>query len=323
MQDGLIISALCFDGRGYAVEVEEEAIINWVPDNGTLWLHIDYSQPVADDFLLRKCKLDPLVAEALTEVETQPRCYVADDNLFLVLRGVNLNPDADLLDMVAIRAWIEPNRIITTRQRFVMAADDIRNDLQKGTGPISSEDFLLQLCDHLSRRMEIALSAIEDEEDLLEDQALEGNTQVLRSTISNLRRKIISVRRYLSPQRQVLSQLPGLGIPWLSADGRTKLREIANRTARDVDDLDAIRDRASVAQDELESRHSEQINKMMYLLSVVAAIFLPLGLITGLLGINVLGIPGSAHPYGFYFVCATLIAIAVFEIWLFRRIKLL
>jgi zinc transporter len=59
----------------------------------------------------------------------------------------------------------------------------------------------------------------------------------------------------------------------------------------------------------------------MYLLSIVAAIFLPLGLLTGLLGINVGGIPGTESPYAFIVVCAGLIFIAFIQALIFRRMR--
>ena len=63
------------------------------------------------------------------------------------------------------------------------------------------------------------------------------------------------------------------------------------------------------------------MNKTMYLLSIVAAIFLPLGLLTGLLGINVGGIPGTENPYAFLVVCGTLVIIAIIQALLFRRMR--
>jgi zinc transporter len=63
------------------------------------------------------------------------------------------------------------------------------------------------------------------------------------------------------------------------------------------------------------------MNKAMYLLSIVAAIFLPLSLLTGLLGINVGGIPGAENKWAFLFVTFLLVVVALLLIGLFRRIK--
>ena len=63
------------------------------------------------------------------------------------------------------------------------------------------------------------------------------------------------------------------------------------------------------------------MNKTMYILSIVAGIFLPLGLLTGLLGINVGGIPGTENPWAFAIFCVLLLIIAGGQIWLFKRKK--
>jgi zinc transporter len=59
----------------------------------------------------------------------------------------------------------------------------------------------------------------------------------------------------------------------------------------------------------------------MYILSVIAAVFLPLGFLTGLLGINVAGLPGAETPWAFAAVCAILAVLAGLELWLLRRLK--
>jgi zinc transporter len=64
---------------------------------------------------------------------------------------------------------------------------------------------------------------------------------------------------------------------------------------------------------------AEQMNSRMYLVSIVAALFLPLGFVTGLLGVNVAGIPGTDYPFAFLAVCAALIGLGFVQLWLFRR----
>jgi zinc transporter len=96
------------------------------------------------------------------------------------------------------------------------------------------------------------------------------------------------------------------------------LREEADRVTRYVEDLDAARERAAVTQEELGNRLSEQLNSRMYVLSVVAAIFLPLGFLTGLFGINVGGIPMAENPQGFIDIVLMLLLITGLQVVLFR-----
>jgi zinc transporter len=93
--------------------------------------------------------------------------------------------------------------------------------------------------------------------------------------------------------------------------------------ARIVEELDAAREQALVTRDELSSRLSEQMNRTMYLLSLVATVFLPLGLLTGLLGINVGGIPGTESSWAFTVVCLLLGIIGLVEVIILRRGRLL
>ena len=84
---------------------------------------------------------------------------------------------------------------------------------------------------------------------------------------------------------------------------------------------DSARERAAVIQEEIKNRLSEKMNKAMYLLSIVAAIFLPLGLLTGLLGINVGGIPGAEFKWAFAVVTAILLLIGIVLVLWFKKIR--
>ena len=109
----------------------------------------------------------------------------------------------------------------------------------------------------------------------------------------------------------MISQLHHVQLSWLTSTQRTSIREVADHLVRYVEDLDAARDRMGVMQEELTNKLSEQMNKTMYILTVLAGIFLPITFVTGLLGINVGGIPGAEDPWAFTEVSLTLTFVAV------------
>ena len=76
-----------------------------------------------------------------------------------------------------------------------------------------------------------------------------------------------------------------------------------------------------VLQDELRARAVARSDRTNYLLTIIAAIFLPLGFVTGLLGINVGGIPGADAPHGFWLACLLIGGVATFQWWVFRRLR--
>ncbi len=321
MSNDALISAMLLDGKGGGTPIDWEAVCRWQPEDGLLWVHLNYNAEETHQWLDQQTGFDPVSLEAMTAEETRPRCVVHGSGMLVILRGVNLNPGAEPEDMVSVRAWIEPGRIITIRHRRLMALEDIRQALLENAGPARAGEFLVELCDHISRRMASVLAEVDDAVDSLEDQVLDSKSHQLRVALGNLRRQTIRLRRYLAPQREAMVRVQGERVPWLSDLDRGRLREVADRTTRYVEELDSARDRAAVIQDDLESRLGEQMNRTMYLLSIVAAIFMPLGLLTGLLGINVGGIPGADNPRAFLEFCGVLVLIVVLQLVLFRRMR--
>lgn len=100
-----------------------------------------------------------------------------------------------------------------------------------------------------------------------------------------------------------------------------RLREVRNRLQRHLEDLDAVRDRTIIVQEELQAHLSDQLNSRMYVLNIVAAIFLPLSFLTGLFGINVGGIPGASYNYAFplFSGITLLIAVGVLTLFYWKR----
>ena len=318
--DGLIL-AYILDGKGGGRKVGWNEIKGWQPDQGILWIHLNYSFPDVREWLSRQSGLDEVISDALTEEDSRPRCTTFQDGLLLGLRGVNMNPGADPEDMVGIRIWFEKSRIVTTRKRKLLSVSDLQARIEQGDGPESLSDFLVQISGRMMERMRHVIDDLEDSVAEVEDQVLTSESHQLRSLLANLRRQAISLRRYLSPQREALSRLLSEKITWLDEGARIRMREISDQLARYLEDLDEARDRAAVTQEELVNRLSEQMNNKMYLLSIVAAIFLPLGFLTGLLGINVGGIPGADSKMGFTFFILLLLVVVIFQFWLFKKKK--
>ena len=320
-ENGGLIFAYILDGRGGGQAVGWDGVRTWSAEKGLQWLHLDYANERAKSWLSEDSDLSAIMAESLLAEDTRPRCLLSEEGLLLILRGVNCNPGSDPEDMVSLRMLFAEDRIITMRHRRVMAIDDVNNAIKSGRGPTSVADFLIFVSRRITDRMADVVADIDESVDELEDAVLTGESYELRPRLANLRRQTISLRRYTAPQRDVLTRLQHERVSWLDDMDRAHIREIGERTARFVEDIDSARERAAITQEELNNRLSERMNKAMYLLTIVAAIFLPLGLLTGLLGINVGGIPGAETKWAFGAVALLLVGIAVALIGWFRHIK--
>ena len=316
-----LVYAYLFDGKGGGKGMGWIDIQNWKPDQGVLWIHLDSENQEAQAWLRDKSGIDLLTYESLLDKETRPRNLLVNDGLLLILRGVNCHPDKDPEDMVAIRMLVTETRIITMRYRKIRAAQDIHEAIRSNKGPANASEFITILAERLADRIGDVVAEIDDKVDELEDSVLSAESYELRSQLAEIRRTCISLRRYIAPQRDVLARLLNERIAWINDIDRSHLREVLERSARFVEDIDSARERASITQEELSNRLSEQMNKAMYVLSIVAAIFLPLSLLTGLLGINVGGIPGTENKAAFWVVSAMLAGLGVFLIVWFKKIK--
>jgi zinc transporter len=316
--DGLIF-AVELDGKGGAQPLDWEGVARLWNEEALVWIHLDYTAERARTWLRESSGLDPVTVGALLEEETRPRSVVIGDGLLVNLRAVNLNPGAEPDDMVSLRMWIEHHQIATLRRRRVKAVNDVKEALDCHKGPLHAGEVLMRVADRIVVRIGEALAETEELIDTIEEETLEKDTQEMRARVADARRTVIGVRRFLAPQRDAMNDLISEEVSWLDENCRARLREIANRLTQQVEDLDSIRDRAAICQEEANARLAQKMNRTMVALSVVACIFLPLSLLTGLLGINVAGIPGADHPWAFWVVCGILVAVAALEVTLLRR----
>lgn len=291
-------------------------------DTGFIWVHLDATCDETEEFLYEKFPfLDDYIVKALVDDATRPRYTEYDEGAVIVLRGANLNEDSDAEDMVSVRMWVDKNRVISVRHRKLRAVLDIQKRIKDLIGPKTTSEFLSLLVTRLFERMEPSIGKLDDYIDEAEEQLVEKPNIELREKILILRKKAILFRRHISPQREALSGLRNSSLKWFKLKDKRIIHESYNHTHRFIEDLDAIRERAQIIKDELANILADKLNKNMYILSVIAAIFLPLGFLTGLLGINVGGIPGSENPSAFYIFSGILIFIVVLQIVIFKKLK--
>lgn len=317
--DGLL-HAFVFDGAGGGSALDWDGVTRWRPDDGILWLHLDYGAEDAQKWLGLASGLDPITREALLEKDPRPRALAHDgEKLLLILRGVNRDRDAQPENLVSLRIWLEPRRILTMRHRTGGVVKRIADGLAAGTGPRTVGDFLAALVESTLAPVVGLVDNIDDAVATCEDAVLGEHDDQLRARIADLRRSRMPVRRFVGTQREALVKLPGLDVPWLDEEDRARLREAADRQTRTMEELDAARERAAVTHEELQSRLGDVTNTRLYVLSIITAVFLPLGFVTSLLGVNVGGVPAQDVAWAFWALCGMFGVGVLVQLWFFKR----
>jgi len=313
------LHALLLDGKGHARPLSPEELDRWQPEDGILWLHLDYTLDSTRHWLERDSGLPELAREALLAENTRPRAAILDEYLLLALRGVNTNPGADPEDMVSIRLCVGARMVVSTRKRRLLSVSKLLELFELGDGPRSSAELIIRLSELMVEQMGVTVEELEEQLSDLELDLLTQPGAEMRQTVRNLRRQTVTLRRYFAPQRDAFNQMLSERLSWFTTEMKLELREISDQLLRHIEDLDIIRERAAMAQEELASQQGEQLNLRMYVLSIISAVFLPLGFLTGLLGINVGGIPGAEDEHAFGLFVGILFVLVGGLLILFRR----
>jgi len=320
-EDGLLFGCR-LDGKGGATFIGWEDLESGNDSGGTLWVHLDRNSDRVKTWLRERSGLTETTAEALLAEETRPRVFRGKRGVVSILRGVNTNPGSEPKDMVALRMWSDGSKVITLRHRKLMTPRDVLDQLLSlRTGPMNASQLYQRLITRLTERMAPTVAAFDESLDDLEANLDVTRANEMRRKLSGLRQDAVILRRYISPQREALNNLLTEPPVWMEDRCRLNLRETIDRLLRYIEELDAARERAMVIRDDISNQLAESTNKTLYVLSIISAVFLPLGFLTGLLGINIGGMPGVENPYAFWIACLIMVSIIIAELIIFRRLK--
>ncbi|TNE61682.1 MAG: zinc transporter ZntB [Alphaproteobacteria bacterium] len=288
--------------------------------NPPVWLHFDVSKPEARTAMQKAAPyIDESTIDALCAEDTRPRVEEFGKEYLVILRGANLDPAASPEDMVSLRIWSDGKHVISAQRRRVFAAQKLVERLKASGKPAKASEIIVGLTINIIENMGPTITDILDEVDALEENMIDTVDIEMRHALIDLRQRVLSFRRYLFPLRQAVGELRELATEWLGEKATRRLREGNDHLTRFIEDMDAARERLQFMQEQLIAESSDKLNRNMYTLSIVAAIFLPLGFLTGLLGINVGGMPGADDAWAFWWVAGGCSAIALGLLVYFRR----
>ncbi|HEY0013808.1 MAG TPA: zinc transporter ZntB [Allosphingosinicella sp.] len=311
MEGGLLVE----DGKVRRLSVEEAAAYR---ADGLLWIHLEGRDEQDLGFVKSHDDIPDVAANALIATETRPRCDQIDNGAIVNLRGPgDLDPD-DSDRLVSIRMWVRKDRVTSLSRRTMSATATVYAHAEAGK-ILDPGDLVAAFARVISRQLDPQVAALGDNLDQCESELDDGNLYRLRTEIARFRSEAIAYRRFVAPNRDALVELAGLDVDWLSEEDRLHIREAADRFARMTEELEAVRERAALLHEQLTDLRAEQLDQRSLLISVVAFVFLPLTFITGLLGMNVQGIPYADEPWAFWGVVAVCVGIALAVVLFFAR----
>lgn len=275
-----------------------------------VWIHLDGKEPEALRWLRDESGVPEHAVRALSALETRPRIEQFDHGALINLRGLAAIPDDDMDELVSIRLWATTGKVVSISFRTLLGIDRVHEQMLAGQLK-DPGDLITSLAMQITDRLDPHIAELGDTIDECEVGLNPDQAFAMRRTIGLVRSEAIGFRRFVAPQRQALERLSMLGCDWMDEDDQFHVREAADRFARMTEELEAIRERSALLHEQLTDLRSERLETRALLISIVALIFLPLTFVTGLLGMNVEGIPYAHSPWSFWGVVIFCVVIAV------------
>jgi len=310
------------DGKGGGRAIAWSEVASWQPaaPGEVVWVHLCRTCPGVAEWLLSLSIPEPTVV-LLTSDETRPRAFREGDALVATLRGINFNPGAEPEDMVSMQLWSDGARVVTLRRDPLQTPRDVMAEIDSGTGPVDAGALVTSLTAHMITRMNRSVVDMNDYIDRLEEADPERDPDQLLTKIAAIRRNCLALKRHMAPQHVALESISREAPEWFEQHDRREIAETIERLRRYLDDIDISKESAVVLLDELRARSVAGSERATYMLTIVAGVFLPLGFVTGLLGINVGGMPGSDDPRAFWWVVGMCVVMLGGLLLLFRRLR--
>lgn len=285
-----------------------------IPTGQKLWLNIHgLHEPEVMQEIGKRFNLHPLVLEDILNTDQRPKIEDYGDYLFLVARFFDYDPATLTVTSEQVSFVIGQNQILTFQERPTGSFDPVRQWLRTDKGRIRQlgTDYLAYaLIDVLVDRYFTVIEQIGDRTEQLEDDLMAKPNAAQLQTLHQLKRETLTLRRSIWPLREVVNTLVRNESRFFAAETQLYLRDIYDHTVHLIESLEAIRDLIAGMLDIYLSSISNRVNQEVRALTVIAIIFMPATLISGIFGMNFKTMPLLDNPSGFLFAIGLMIGVA-------------
>ncbi len=298
--DGVLF-AWMIDQTGNGSQILPDQVVNEISNASHLiWLHLNFSNARILPWLSRLELIPPEFAEAI-----QTDAIGAQDDAITEYPQGTLfhlkdfthefgqDPKGNNLDVESFWCFLTPRLLITGRLHPLRTFDHVKEQLlKKQIAPANLQGLFHQILDIRSLQLKATIRRLADRIDSLEEVILNGNDLAPDESIGTLRIQCNRVRRHFSAELDALKYLQKRNTPLFLDEDLEQLSEHTIELASFLGQIDSLYIRAKVLQDE-QSAHVAELNaKQLQVLSVMTVIFLPMTLITGIMGMNMEDLPG-------------------------------
>ncbi len=309
------------DGLGQAVTAEQAlALLAGSGEAGFVWLHFNLAHTASEKWMRERLALPELFHEALREGSRSTRVELGDDTLVAVVNDVHYDFAFEPGDISTLWLSVGPRLVVSARLQPLRSIDRLRDAVKHGTRLHSSVELLVHLMHDQGDVLVNIVRGTTKRVDEIEDQLLSGRLAKKRADLGALRRLLVRLQRLLAPEPAALFRLLQKPPGWVLDNDVQDLRQSTEEFGVALRDMAGLQERIKLLQEEIAGRVAEDNNRILFVLTVVTVLVLPINIVSGLLGMNVGGVPLAQHAHGFWIVVGIVVTLtALCAYFAFRR----
>lgn len=268
--------------------------------------------------------IHPLVLEDIVATGQRPKVEDYGEYLFLVLKMIYFDEKNEDIYSEQVGLVLAKNYVISFQEKPGDVFEPIRERLRSSRGRIrrhGSDYLMYSLIDAIVDHYFVLLERIGVEIDLLEQQLMDNVQSNIPQRIHRLKRKIIFLRKQIWPLREVVGTLMRSETLLVVAETKVYMRDVYDHCTQVNDTIEAFRDALSGLHDIYLSSVSNRMNEIMKVLTMFAAIFIPLTFIAGIYGMNFEYMPELKWRYGYFMILTVMTVLGGGMVVVFRRKK--
>lgn len=301
--------------QGGRAEQRLSVDLAWLaPDSpGVLWVDLAAPTPEEAAILSRVFGFHELAIEDSLSISHHPKIETYEDYVYMILHGIDFNEAHHRFATHDTDFFIGPRYLVTVHDGKTRSIPEVRGLCGKASyfldeGPLALTHRIVEtMVSHYRPEVE----KLSDKLDQLERAVVERPHPHHMKVILALKRDVASLRRIVHPQRDAVSRLARREVPLVSEQLAYRFRDVYDSLVRLADEAAFFQDRISGLLDAHLSSMSNRLSQVMKVLTLIATLFMPMTMLTGLYGMNVKlpELPGGPDMQ-FWWVIGSLVATA-------------
>ncbi|HEY3231203.1 MAG TPA: magnesium/cobalt transporter CorA [Roseiflexaceae bacterium] len=285
-----------------------------------VWLDLQAPQE-ADIALLRdEFKFHALAIEDATRHHERPKVDSYDGYYFLVFYAISYDERRNRLDSEAINLFVGSNYLVSVHHDEISAIDETIKRWQKDEEQFGNDAgaLLYALLDTITDDYFPVIDRLADRVEGIEEQIFERFSEDALQDVFSLKRDLLSIRRIVAPERDVLNILIRREVPIFDRNAILYLQDVYDHIVRITDSIDTYRDLLSSALDAFLSVQSNRLNQVVKVLTIASIVLMSDALIAGIYGMNFDFMPELRWTFGYPFALGLMVVIGAALVAFFR-----